>query len=352
MEDLILLFRQILLQIFHNFNQDRTISAPFHLLRGKRSGQTMQDVGIYHLHSYFGILPKLSRAKYDQAVSELVNDQLLFVKEDGFYEFTSKAATEMQEIPNLKFNGWQYRGNEHLFFSRLSLVVQSLSHHAAGQMAFIPIQKDELVQQWVRNFLIVNHYQDGQLQRNLLNEIRDSIEQAKIDERGKEILMLRLSGFEVAGLTWQQISIQEKLEEMDLQLIYISSLHSWINRIVLHSEQYPMLLQLVENVRVNNPLSGSAFQTAELFNNGHSIDQISQIRRLKMSTIEDHIVELAMNEPLFKVEQFISREDVTKVLTAIEDYNTRKLKVLHEVVPHLSYFQLRLILARGDRFDA
>jgi len=109
---------------------------------------------------------------------------------------------------------------------------------------------------------------------------------------------------------------------------------------------------MAENIRIHNPLSGSAFQSAELFNNGHSIEQISKIRRLKMSTIEDHIVELAMNEPQFKVEQFVSNEDIKRVLTAVEDYNTRKLKVLHEIVPHLSYFQLRLVLARGEQVEA
>ncbi len=50
----------------------------------------------------------------------------------------------------------------------------------------------------------------------------------------------------------------------------------------------------------------------------------------------------------FLIIQFLNEEDIQTVLRAIEDYQTKKLKVLHEVVPHLSYFQLRLVLARGD----
>lgn len=343
-----MIFHHILLHIFHNFNQERTISAPFHLLRGKRSGQTVQDVGIYHLHKYFGILPKLSRNKYDKELSALIENQFLIVKEDGFYELTKNASEQIKKMQNLPFDGWHYRGNEHLFFARLSLIVQTLSHQKSSQMTFIPIQKDELVQQWARNFLKANHYQNGQLQQRLFEEIFNSIEKSTIEEVGKNILSLRLSGFEIAGLTWQQISFQENLNEMDVQLIYIASLHHWINLILAHSGEYQLLYQMVENIRIKNPLTESAFQSAELFNSGHSIEQISRIRRLKMSTIEDHIVELAMNEPQFTVEQFVSREDIKKVLTAVDDYNTRKLKVLHEVVPHLSYFQLRLVLARGE----
>jgi len=40
-----LLIQQILLKIFHIFQNERTVSAAFHLLKGKRSGQTIQDVG-------------------------------------------------------------------------------------------------------------------------------------------------------------------------------------------------------------------------------------------------------------------------------------------------------------------
>ncbi|MCM3388961.1 helix-turn-helix domain-containing protein [Ureibacillus chungkukjangi] len=347
-----MLFQQILLQIFHKFNQERTISAPFHLLRGKRSGQTVQDVGIYQLHSYFGILPKLSRKKYDEELSAFVNEQFILVKEDGFYELTEKAYEHLKKPQKLVFDGWHYRGNEHVFFARLSLVVQSLSHHLAGEMSFIPYQKDEQIQQWVRMFLKTNHYQDGQLQQKLLKEILNSLEHITLEDRAKNILIYRLSGYNAAGFTWQQISFEVNLKEMDLQLIYIASLHSWLNGIFLRDEEFPLLLQMVENIRVKNPLTGSAFQTAELFYNGHSMEQISRKRGLKMSTIEDHMVELAMNDPRFDVEQFVSNEDVQAVLAAVEDYNTRKLKILHEVVPQLSYFQLRLVLARGERVEA
>ncbi len=347
-----MIFQQILIQIFHKLSQERTISAPYHLLRGKRSGQTVQDVGIYHLHNYFGIMPKLSRKKYDKELTALIEENFILVNEDGFYQLTNKAIEQLDDMHKLSFDGWHYRGNEHIFFARLSLVVQSLSHQVAGKMSFIPLQKDEQVQNWVKNFLKTNRYQDGQLQQRLLEEILNSLEQSTLEERAKEIVILRLSGFEAAGLTWQQIGAITNTNEMDLQLIYIAALHSWINVISLNSDKYSLLSQMCLDIRIKNPLSGSAYQTAELFNKGHSIEQISRYRRLKMSTIEDHIVELAMNEPQFQVEQFVSDEDIKKVLTAVEDYNTRKLKVLHEVVPHLSYFQLRLVLARGEQVEA
>ncbi|MFP7201189.1 helix-turn-helix domain-containing protein [Lysinibacillus halotolerans] len=343
-----MIFEQILLQIFHNFNQERTISAPFHLLKGKRSGQTIQDVGIYHLHKYFSILPKLSRPHYDEKLNSLIEEHYLIVHDEGSYELTDSAREFVKDGEKYYFNGWYYRGNEHIFFARLSLIVQSLSHHGAGRMSFTPIQKDDHIQHWVRQFLLINQYKEGNLQKTLLDEIVGSLESSKVEERAKSIVINRLAGFQTAGLTWQQISYQENLSEMDVQLIYISTLHSWITQISNHPEQYLLLNQLAKDIRVVIPLSGSAHQTAELFRKGYLIEEISHIRRLKVSTIEDHIVEIAMNDPDFSIEQFISKEDIKKVMTAVDDYNTRKLKILHEVVPHLSYFQIRLVLARGE----
>ncbi|MFP3919464.1 helix-turn-helix domain-containing protein [Lysinibacillus telephonicus] len=340
-----MIFQQILMQIFHKLNQERTISAPFHLLRGKRSGQTIQDVGIYQLHHFFGILPKLSRKKYDEEISLLIEKQFIRTDEAGSYELMNN---HIEDIGNLPFDGWHYRGNEHVFFARLSLIIQSLSHKKAGQMSFIPIQKDEVIQQWVKNFLLINNFQEGTIHEQLMAEMIHSLENTHIEEKVKSIIINRLAGYEVAGFTWQQLSFIEKVSEMDIQLLYIAGLHSWLNSITSQAEQYPLLNNVAQNVRINIPLTGSAFQSTQLFLQGYSIEQISKIRGLKISTIEDHIVELAMNEPHFSIEQFISGRDVQLVLNAIEDYNTKKLKVLHEVLPHLTYFQLRLVLARGD----
>ena len=50
----------ILLTIISRIDGERTIYAGLHLLRGKRSGQTLQDVEYYGLKDFFGILPKLT----------------------------------------------------------------------------------------------------------------------------------------------------------------------------------------------------------------------------------------------------------------------------------------------------
>lgn len=342
-----MIFQYLVLEILKRIQKERSISSPFHLLRGKRSGQTVQDVGIFRLHSFFGILPKLQRRFYDETIDRFVEQHFIILIDDT-YQLTEKGNRLLEQYAPLPFDGWHYQGNEHVFFSRLSLIVQSLSHSKAGKMSFSPIQKDEQIQLWVRSFLIKNQYAKGHLQHILYDEIVESLAQTPVQERAKDIVSKRLAGFGVPGFTWQQISIEQDLTEMDVQLIYISCLHAWLNVISDNPAVYPYLFQMMDNIRIEVPLSGSAYQTAALFKKGYSIEQISHMRRLKQNTIEDHIVELAMNDPTFSIEQFVQKDDIKRIYRATENYQTKKLKILKEALPHLSYFQIRLVLTRGE----
>jgi uncharacterized protein YpbB len=342
-----LLFQYLVLDILKILENERTISSPYHLLKGKRSGQTIQDVGIFHLHPYFGIFPKLSRKKYDEEIQKLVESQLIQITDNSFH-VTPKGIQFLRQYEPLPLNGWQYRGNEHLFFSRLSLIVQSLSHAREKVMAFSPIQKDEEIQHWVRHFLLKNDYKSGLLGHNLYDEILQSLGKVQIKEQAKEIVVKRLTGYQMPGFTWEQLGMEYQMPELDVQILYVACLHQWLNEILPNRLQYPYLHQMSEHIRADIPLTGSAYHTALLFKQGYSIEQICRMRKLKQSTIEDHIVELAINDPAFPIEKFISKEDIQQVLVATEDYDTKKLKVLREVLPHLSYFQLRLALVRGE----
>ncbi|ATP39601.1 recombinase RecQ [Solibacillus sp. R5-41] len=341
-----MLIQQILLKILTTFQNERTLSAAFHLLKGKRSGQTIHDVGLFQLHAFFGLLPKLSRGQFDEQVDLLFAKNYIIIEENGYYQMTEIGVKQASEALAFRFDGWHYRGNEHIFFARLSLVIQSLSHQAVGVKSFIAIEKDEDVQSKVREFLVKNQFQQRPLQSKVYFEIEQSLDKIQIDEQVKTMIVYRLSGFQEPGLTWQQMAFGFHLSEMDIRLMYCSGLHQWLNEILEHAQNYPYLFDLAQGIRVDLMLTSSANVTANLYKKGHSLEQISLMRRLKLNTIEDHIVELAMNDVNFDIEPFINNADQQKIVNASEDYQTKKLKVLREIIPHVSYFQLRLALAK------
>ena len=68
----------ILLFIISKMNGQRTMNAGLHLLRGKKSGQTLQDVEYFSVKPFFGILPKLEEKTYMEAAGELIEAGFIF----------------------------------------------------------------------------------------------------------------------------------------------------------------------------------------------------------------------------------------------------------------------------------
>lgn len=314
------------------------------MLRGKKSGQTIQDVGIYSIHAYFSLLPKLTRAQFMLQVENFVQQGYIELKEDGYYQLTAHGQAAVPTSIPIFFDGWHYRGNEHIFFARLSLIIQALSYATAAIKAFTPIEREERIQHFARLYLVRHQYKAGALQAILLQELLALLEESNLTDQQKEIIVSRLTGYELPGLTWRQLAMQMNLAEIDIQLLYISALHQMLT----HIAKYPYLAEIAHNVRLEQPITDSASHTAHLFTQGYTIAQIAQKRQLKISTIEDHIVEIAMNREMFDIRHFVTEEERRQVIEAVAMYKTKKLKVLRERLPHLSYFQLRLILAKGS----
>lgn len=346
LEEFASMFHQTLLQIFQKLNKERTISAAYHILKGKRSGQTVQDIGLFQLHQYFGLLPKLPRATFDEAVTLFMQYSWLKVQESGHFYMEKLGLQRAAQTPTFFFDGWHYRGNEHIFFARLSLIVQSLSHQNAAVRSFAPISRDPSIQAWVRSFLQDQYYQKGHLQQLLLEECTQVLRRLPVAEANKQLVLYRLSGYRLPGWTWQQLASGRRETVLDSQLAFIELLHILLNEVQQHT--YPLLGQIAEGLKVKILLTDSAQQTAQLYEQGYSIEQIAQIRQLKRSTIEDHFVEIAMYEPNFSIGPFVSFEEAEKIWQASKQYQTKKLKILHEALEDISYFQLKLVLAKGD----
>lgn len=346
-----MLFEQILLKMIDRLNGERTISAPFHLLRGKKSGQTIQDVKSYGLTDTFSIFPKLSQNKYNQMVEKMIQDQLIQIDQNNIPSLTIQGIHLKDQLEPLAINGWLYRGNEMVFFQRLALFVQTLSHISAQSMNFIPVQKDEKIQRWIRGFMLKVPYKTPEYAGKVYEEIERCLKQADLTETHRQLIVFRLSGYQITGLTWQQLSFDIQKEAIDVQLIFIEGLHQLLNEIC-SKPTYPILYSLAEGVQMKNPLTESASKTAQLYASGHSLHAISSIRQLKQSTIEDHFVEMAMNGVWINWLTFFPNEHIDELKREIQATSSRKLSILKERFPQLSYFQLRLLLAsRGEKND-
>lgn len=325
------------------------MAASFHLLRGKRSGQTLQDVKYYGVKRFFGLLPKLPAGQFEKAVEVLKQDGLVMSSSESLISLSAKGREAANRLPDFHFNGMDYQGREMIFFGRLSLTVQTLSHFRAGQPSFLPVQKDWDIQHHVRRFLAKSTIQDPAFAGRLKDELEQVLRRSGMDDRQKDIFIHRFAGYRLSGWTWDQLGERFQLDPFDVHLLFIEGLHR-ILRVIESSSDLPLLHFMAENVKVTSYLTDSSRETKRMFESGMKMEEIAAARRLKMSTIEDHFVEMAINDPSFPLVQFVPEGAVDEVIGKAKELGTKRLRPLKTEFDSLTYFQLRLILgARTGR---
>lgn len=341
-------FSTLLCVIFSRLDGEKSVNAGYYLLRGKRSGQTIQDVKYYQLQMYFSILPKLSKSVFDQAVDEMKALNYIIIDDDAILHLTTEGKELVQTAPPFNFDGWHYRGREEIFFARLSLIVQTVSQFRAGVKQFLPVQRDVEVQQFVKSILRNLPIEDPALSRKLKEALHDALEKSGMEDLQKTIFTYRLVGHGYTGWTWQQLGEQLDLSPIDVKLNYIESLHKILKGIE-NSDENSLLKQIAKGIKSETLLTDSTRQTKSYFDKGYSMEEIANARRLKLNTIEDHLVEIALNDPNFPLDQFVSSEARIHVLKKSLALGTKRLRPLKEAFPQLTYFQLRLILSASTK---
>lgn len=339
-------FHQILLFIIHKITGQRSENAPYYLLKGKKSGQTIQDVTYFQLHAFFSILPQLSKEDYDIAINDLFKGEFIQLKESLVY-ITNKGVKAIPLDKKLLLNGWQYRGKEQIFWKRIDLVVQTLSQFQANEKKFVPNQKDIATQHFVKDFLVQYNFRHSNLNNYIKQEIFHLLENPSLDDLHRTLFVYRLSGYNKTGLTWEQLARYYHLADLDIKIIFLECLHTILDNISM--ETSPRLFNLAKDIHIDTPLTDSAFKTNSLFEKGYSIEQIAKIRKLKINTIEDHVIEIVSNNKKFSVSSFISKEQIGEILQLSNELHTKKLTLIKDRLPEVSYFQVRLALTKGEQ---
>ena len=99
-------------------------------------------------------------------------------------------------------------------------------------------------------------------------------------------------------------------------------------------------------------MTQSTKTTLRYIQEGKNLGEIAEIRRLKVNTIEDHLVEIVLSEKDFPISDYVTIEDEREIAEAIKELGTKKLKAIKQMVDNkqISFFQIRLVLAKiGER---
>lgn len=350
-------FEYLCLKCLQSFRGERSISAIYHLFRGKKSSQTIQDANIFSLVSVYGLFPELNRNFLQQTIHTLQAEQLIREVHSEHWEVTDKGAKQILNGEKIYYlspylNGYAYKDKSLTFWKRYSLLVQTLSNLAGKESSFIPIQYDDTIQRWVKNHLLS---QKGNSMKRLLNDlfIETNSLLTQLPTNQAIVFALKLSGFRHAGNTEEQIAKTLKKDSAWIHVEFQSALHFLIRNLEEKGavSTYNSLFLMCRDLLEKPLLTETTQKSLKLLYQGLSLPEIANIRRLKESTIEDHIVEIALHIHDFSITPYVKEDKVKAIQAVIHELQTHQLRRIKEKLNNqdISYFQIRLVLTRmGD----
>ncbi|CAM3160612.1 helix-turn-helix domain-containing protein [Sporolactobacillus spathodeae] len=340
----------LLLHMIRQFKGERTLSGIYHVLRGKQSAQPVQDSYLFAVRPFFHTLAGLSREEFNRLTNKL--------EEKGWIESCSKdqAQFRLTAIGEKSYllgkehyafpKGLRYTEaihGERLFWLRVQLLVQTLSGLLHQDSAFLTVTRDPSATEKVRGYLIEQTEPIASIARRVKTQLA-AVWQL-MDQQAADLLAGQLTGSGISGRTLEQFAVQFNLESIEVHLAAKSALRTMIHLIVQQPELAPDLRNLLDENEDN--LTRSAQETRQLMKTGRSIEQLASIRRLAISTIQDHLVEMALKIRHFDCSPYVSQEQEHRIREIVRRLKTRQLKPLKaRLGEQATYFQIRLILAK------
>lgn len=347
-----MLSTRIILTCIKQFQNERSYTAVYHLLRGKKGIQTIQDAHLYELQQFFGIYPQLTETLYQQMIHYFHQER--WVEKTGEKQIT---LTDMgcnflahleNSTPFFYIDGEQYREKDRVLWQRLLLLIQVYTHLQLKKRSFLPIVDHQEITSWVKRYYKQQQHDAPQFLNQLYDEIKRLL--LNVPNEHANIFVSQLTSAHYIGLTEEQLAHKYQLPNMEVYFITLNILHYILHTIDAHPEALPLLASFTSATLPANsqqPLTISAQKTYELLQRGLSLEQVAQQRRLQLSTIHDHVVEIALHHTTFPIERYIAPHQIKEVHRAVSKVNSRKLKdIKQNISADISYFQIRLALTK------
>ncbi|MFC4683410.1 helix-turn-helix domain-containing protein [Exiguobacterium sp. s149] len=328
----------VLLLSIQRLKGERSERSLFHVLNGKRSATTLQDAFFYDLEPIFGLFPY---TKYDYEKLLTSFEKRGWLNRSSFTLTEAGAMLASPEAVSDLFDrlGGEYRDYTTMTWKRLSLFVQtfmSLEH----ERTFYPVQADRLAERWVKQ-IVRTEREWRPLIQSFHHELETALED--IGDPYATAVVYRFTGAFETGYTYEQIAA---LLDVDARTARLYFLAGW-NALLWKLPRDAKLLGFAHGLS-SERMTLSARGSYEQFLAGRSFQQVQSQRRLRTSTIEDHVVEMAMYLDEFPLDQFVPLEQIKQV-EQLRDESSWALKPIFEQIDGISYYQIRLVFARLKR---
>lgn len=280
----------LLLQLLSR-DQSRRIRVIENLMVGRRTVSTLYWGMRYGLLNWLGFNKHLQRQTVEAALAKLAAANLVTVA-DLVVTLTEAGEIKKQAVQKSWYqpvvqNQWllvDYVGA----WQGLLLASQVTSEYAADNWQYYPVQVPFSIRLAVKRWFRGHPEQLGGLMADELTTFLTSQNATTAD-----IYMSLLVGHDTAGLTMGQLAGITQKSELEISVIVADMTVALVTTVTTQPNQFPVLASLLKNW-AGFPASESAMLTLANFEAGQTLTQISQSRRLKQSTVNEHLLEDAI----------------------------------------------------------
>ncbi|WP_138416897.1 helix-turn-helix domain-containing protein [Aquibacillus sediminis] len=343
------MFITVLLDCIRKINSERSISSIYHLLTGKRSAQTLQDAHLYQLENYFGIYKTITRDELASVIKQLERQKCIESNQNAETAQISVVGKGLLDDASIfleltGFNGMKYENISSHLEQRLLLLIQTITNIEARNNRFVAIVEDVGTQQFVKEIYNTMKNRRREWLRGLFKEIHSFLR--TIPQNQASIFVDRLTGYDQFGLSKEQLAQKYQVSKHDIAVTLQLIIHKLLTFLLNETKNSLYLSTLIKDYVEQTFITNSAAETLNLFQRGYNLEQIMSIRKLKESTIHDHLVEIAYADADFNIEPFVTKDSFVEIARVIDELDSRKLKVIKQHLnENYSYFQIRLVMA-------
>ncbi|MGL4522944.1 MAG: helix-turn-helix domain-containing protein [Bacilli bacterium] len=318
------------------------------ILTGYRSMQTIYDSKAYNLVGCFGLLPKLSIEELQHVLDELVAAGHVASQQDKNTHYLYRAPMDMPQRMHMKqwLDRAEWIHTVMMFRQRLQLCVQMMSNKQYEQSSYTPMVQQLRIKQWGREFYRTQLCDQSEAVHAFYTELVKVL--SIFDDETCSFFVNQLSGFGQSAKTVQQFEVMLNKSPLEIVCSTYELFAKMMIHIVQQRSQFPTLLLLIPR-GADCLLTLAARSTYEMLQQGSSIEDICNKRRVKESTVGDHLFEICATMPHFNVEQWLSDSKRERIQTVITQHPSRKLGQLMRSIAEreeLTYLELRLTVAK------
>lgn len=279
---------------FFSYHQPRRIRVIENLLVSRRTVANLFWGQQYGLLNWLGADRQLQRADYDALLRRLVAKKLIVIDDQQQARLTSEGVRFQEEQRDRQYHPhfftWYWLANTNQLSQRLLLGMQVVSELAYHNSKYAPVTVayNQLlaVKRWFyqadRRQLVAAVYQD-------LNQLATGL--ASADPRLATLLMDSLVGHNLP--TWTTDQIAQRLAISLDEMLVLN--HDLLLGVAAYCRHVPgPLHDLLAPLLNAGPLSQSAVVTLNLYQRGQTVEEIAARRRLKLSTVREHLLETAI----------------------------------------------------------